>query len=409
MGFHVHNLGCKVNRVESDRITASLLSRGALNVPIEQARVVLVNTCTVTAEADKKARKAVRQALAVADDPVVIVTGCASVIDPQMFTSLGDKVLVVADKLAATQTAAEYLACDDVDADAQPRTGAGFPTRMGVKIQDGCDNRCSYCIVSTARGPARSISAAEVLSEVVSAQEAGVREIVLTGINLGRYDDSGMDLSDLLGLLCKSTTELRFRLSSIEPPDLSVALIDRISSAEGRICAHLHLPLQSGDDNILARMNRAYDSTFYKQLTDRLRTALPQLALTTDVIVGFPGESESQFERSMRFCEDIGFAKIHIFRYSPRAGTAAAAMVDQVDPLEKARRAQALNDLAFRSRNHDASTRIGFIENVLTEKQGFGMSESYYRVKVPKTSEPGELLRMQFSSYHDNLMTGKVL
>ena len=143
MGFFVHNLGCKVNRVESDRITADLLSRGAVSVPMQQASVVVINTCTVTAEADKKARKAVRQALAAGDGPIVIVTGCATVIAPEMFSSSGEKVLVIADKLAATQVAAEYLGCDDGNYDTALRTGAGFPTRMAIKIQDGCDNHWS--------------------------------------------------------------------------------------------------------------------------------------------------------------------------------------------------------------------------------------------------------------------------
>ncbi|NLG10710.1 MAG: tRNA (N(6)-L-threonylcarbamoyladenosine(37)-C(2))-methylthiotransferase MtaB [Coriobacteriaceae bacterium] len=409
MRFFVHNLGCKVNRVESDRITADLISRGATSAPIQQARVVVINTCTVTAEADRKARKAVRQALTTGDDPVVIVTGCATVIAPEMFTSLGEKVLVIADKQAATQIAAKYLGCDDGICDTPRRTGAGFPTRMAVKIQDGCDNRCSYCIVATARGPARSVVATDILTEVKAAQESGVHEIVLTGINLGRYDDSGLNLSGLLDLLCRSTVGLRFRLSSIEPPDIDSDLIDQIATGGERICAHLHLPLQSGSDTILARMNRAYDSAFYQELTERLRSNLPRIALTTDVIVGFPGESEAEFEQSLQFCERIGFSKMHIFRYSPRAGTPAATMANQIEAAEKTRRAQMFNDLAIRMRQQDAIARIGTIETVLIEKRGFGMSESYHRVQVPIRSEAGDVLRMQFCAYNDNLMTGRVL
>ena len=409
MGFHVHNLGCKVNRVESDTLIAELLSHGVDNVALDEATVVLINTCTVTAEADSKARKAVRKALAAAQSPQVIVTGCAAVIDPQMFAELGANVRVIPDKQAAAAAALALLVDSSLEVVPIRRTGAGFPTRMGIKIQDGCDNRCSYCIVSTARGPARSVPITQILSQVQEAESSGVREIVLTGINLGRFSDCGQDLTGLLKILIESTTTMRFRLSSIEPPNVDSELAECISSADGRICAHLHLPLQSGSDTVLARMGRSYDISSFRDRVAALRSSLPHLALTTDVIVGFPGETEEEFQQTLDFCKQIAFAKIHVFRYSVRKGTPAATMPDQVAPTIKAERAQILRDLAADLRKSDAQNRIGTLEAVLVEAKGRATSDSYYTVKVPGGVPAGELVKMQFVSYRDNLMEGTVL
>ncbi|MDR3053546.1 MAG: tRNA (N(6)-L-threonylcarbamoyladenosine(37)-C(2))-methylthiotransferase MtaB [Coriobacteriales bacterium] len=410
-GFFVHNLGCKVNRVESDTMAASLIAAGATQTSLDEAAVVLINTCTVTAEADTKARKAVRQALRAAGQPWVIVTGCAAMIDPQAYAELDKRVLVLPDKPAATDRALALCSPPQAGLPASKplRTGDAFPTRMGIKIQDGCDNRCSYCIVNRARGTARSVALTDLLAQAQAAESGGVREIVLTGVNLGSYSSAGVDLVELLQTLLQQTAKTRYRLSSLEPPDLSDALIATIACSEGRLCAHLHLPLQSGCDSTLRAMGRLYDTAFFSERVQALRKALPQVALTTDVIVGFPGETTADFEQSYAFCQRIGFSRLHVFRYSKRTGTPAACMPLQVSPELKAARSRLLRELSAQLQERDLQTRVGTQELVIVEKRTQGTSESYLKVEVPGSCEPGSLVRMQFTGYRATLIHGSII
>ena len=273
-------------------------------------------------------------------------------------------------------------------------------TRVGVKVQDGCDNACTYCIVHVARGRATSRPANEVVAEAAALARAGVREIVLTGINLGSYDHGGVSLADLCRRLLDETAGLhgpgeppcRFRVGSIEPQDVTGDFIALLAEAEGRLCRHLHLPLQSGSSKVLREMARPYDAHEFRQLADYLRAVVPEIALTTDVIVGFPGETEEDFADTCDLARRVGFSKIHVFPYSRREGTPAAARADQVDPAAKAARAAELRALSDELAAADRAARTGTVELALVEAPGAATTESYHEVAAPADAPVGSLV-----------------
>lgn len=413
MRFCVVNLGCKVNRVESDSFAAALMAAGGVQVGEEDADVIVVNTCTVTGEAEKKTRKAVRRALRVNEAADVVVTGCAVAIDADAYRALDPRVRALGKvELAQAIEAGEWGAPAPHEAAARAGAaaplpvGEGFRSRVGVKVQDGCDNACTFCIVHTARGRAASRPADEVAAECTALARAGVREIVLTGINLGSYRDGGRRdagatrLAGLLERLLAETEGLhgpgepacRFRISSIEPRDVDDALVALMARADGRICRHLHLPLQSGCTKVLREMARPYTADQFRALVERLYAAMPQLALSTDVICGFPGEADEDFEQTLALARACRFSKVHVFPYSKRAGTPAAARPDQVPPQVRAARAARLRALAAELRAADRARRAGTAELALVEGGGAAMSESYHEVAAPAGAAPGALV-----------------
>ena len=463
MNFAVVNLGCKVNRVESDDVAAHLAARGA-ETPEADADLIVVNTCTVTGEAEKKTRKAVRRALRANDRARVVVTGCAAAIDRAFYENLDERVTVLgkaelgklwehdggpaaapcdggpapaphgaAGELAGPAStraaqggggaargvgpvssphgAAGVLAAQGgVGAAAQGtevpssllRFGPSFRSRVGVKVQDGCDNACTYCIVHVARGRATSRPADDVVAECVAYAQAGAGEIVLTGINLGSYcdgakrDPAAVRLADLLRLLLDATADAgcRFRISSVEPRDVDDALVDVLAASDGRVCRHLHLPLQAGSSKVLREMARPYDAPRFVALVERLYAAVPELALSTDLIAGFPGETDAEFQETLDVARACRFAKIHAFPYSPRAGTPAAARADQVPPAVKEGRAAMLRALGDELRASECARRAGTVELALVEEGGVAMTESYFEVPAPAGAAPGALVEV---------------
>lgn len=422
MSFAVVNLGCKVNRVESDSFAAALLARGQACVAESEADLIVVNTCTVTGEAEKKTRKAVRRALRCNDRAVVAVTGCAVAIDAATYEAMDPRVRVVGkgqlleqieqgqwDHTGAVPCVAK---AGEGDVELAPASvlplGRGFRTRVGVKVQDGCDNACTYCIVHVARGRAVSRPADDVEAECASLARAGAREIVLTGINLGSYrdgarrDPSVLRLADLLRRLLDETAGLhesdappvRFRVSSIEPRDVDEAFIELLASAQGRVCRHLHLPLQAGSNKVLREMARPYDARRFEALVDRLRASVPGISLSTDVIVGFPGETDAEFQETLAVARRCRFSKIHAFPYSRREGTPAAARDDQVASEVKASRAAALRALGDELRAADRARRVGTVELALVEEGGVAMTESYHEVDAPAGAQVGSLVEV---------------
>ncbi len=388
MKFCIVNLGCRVNRVESDSIAQAYLARGAEMVSISYADVIVINTCTVTGEAEKKTRKAIHRALRANSFAKVIVTGCAANIDPEGYAALDDRIAVV-DKT-------ELL---NIETEAFVRVGEDFPARVGVKIQDGCDHACTFCIVHVARGRAWSRPSEQIVSEVKSLVDAGVSEIVLTGIDLGSYQENPeRDLTWLLRLLLNETKNCRFRISSIEPISITDELIELMASSEGRICQHLHLPLQSGSTKVLGEMDRPYDAEFFKALVKKLRSAMPYISLTTDIMVAFPGESDEDFLASLDMARLAQFSKIHVFRYSKRAGTPAALRTDQIAPEVSEERARKLRDLSFELHASFGEKLIGKTELVAIEGKGMGMSDSFYRVHVNDKLKPGSLVPLRLTS-----------
>lgn len=453
MNFAVVNLGCKVNRVESDDVAAHLAARGA-ETPEADADLIVVNTCTVTGEAEKKTRKAVRRALRANDRARVVVTGCAAAIDRAFYENLDERVTVLGKaelgKLweNAPQIGEPVLARRDGGPALSPhgaarvlagpastraaqgvgraargaapasqnggvgaaargagpassllRFGPSFRSRVGVKVQDGCDNACTYCIVHVARGRATSRPADDVVAECVAYAQAGAGEIVLTGINLGSYcdgakrDPAAVRLADLLRLLLDATAHAacRFRISSVEPRDVDDALVDVLAASDGRVCRHLHLPLQAGSSKVLREMARPYDAPRFVALVERLYAAVPELALSTDLIAGFPGETDAEFQETLDVARACRFAKIHAFPYSRRDGTPAAARADQVPPAVRERRAAALRALGDELRAQEYARRVSTVERVLVESRGRGTTESYFEIPVPPDAQPGTL------------------
>ena len=393
MRFCVVNLGCRVNRVESDNIIQAYLARGGELVGISYADVIVVNTCTVTGEAEKKTRKAIHRALRSNEHAKVVVTGCAANVDPEGYAALDERVMVV-DKMDLLE----------VQSDLPARVGDDFPARVGVKIQDGCDHACTFCIVHVARGRAWSRPSTEILAEVKSLEDAGVGEIVMTGIDLGSYceeshgESSVHDLCWLLRLLLSETEKCRFRISSIEPISVSDELIELMATSGGRICEHLHLPLQSGSTKVLKEMDRPYDADYFRRLVKRLRDAMPLISLTTDIMVAFPGETEEDFQESLALASYARFSKIHVFRYSRRAGTPAAAREDQVPAQVSEERARRLRDLSAELRLDFGSGLVGERELVAVEGDGKGMGSRYYRCSVDSGLPAGSLVPLRLTS-----------
>ena len=400
------NLGCRVNRDELDDIAASLQAHGLRMVRPQEAAAIVVNSCAVTGEAEAKTRKQVRHMASLPQAPEVVATGCVANLFEDELSGIAPNVTVVRDKSQVAARVMELIgagsegiwAAESVQTYGTP-TGR---TRPGIKIQDGCDNRCSYCIVWKARGAARSLPAAEVVSRVQEASDAGSAEVVLSGINIGSYDRDGLRLPGLLDLLMRHTDIRRVRIGSIEPPDVTEELLDVMGTYQDRLALFLHVCLQSGCDATLSRMNRAYDSSFFQGVVGMARQALPGIALGTDVIVGFPGETEEDFQESYDFCERMAFAKMHVFRYSKRPGTPAAVAADQVAPQQAADRSKRLRSLALAMRRQAALDRIGKEDLVVVERKGRGVTGGLLDVHVDPSLPIGSLIRVRATSVMDD-------
>lgn len=405
LAVHVKTLGCKVNRADSEAMASALIGQGVRLVAESEASVVVVNTCTVTGEADRKARKAVRHALAGPGAPVVVVTGCLAAVDAHGIEALGDRVIAEPVKEHVAARVAGILGLPRTVASSAPRVGEGFRSRVAVKVEDGCDAFCAYCIVPYARGVPRSVPLSEVLSEVEGLVAAGVSEVVLTGINIGRYASSGMGLGGLVRRVAETGIP-RVRLSSIEPLDLTPELLKTLAETKS-VCPHLHVPLQSGSDDVLARMDRTYTTAEYLDRITETRVALPGVAVTTDVMAGFPGETATDFDRTLAFVKEAGFARLHVFRYSPRKGTPAAAMCDQVDSATSAQRAALLRAADGRLRDAYAKGRLGGPAEILVERVNtdaslrrvvVGTTGDYLSVRLyDERAEPGDIVCVRLS------------
>ena len=401
MKVAVVNLGCKVNRVESDVILQSLIARGCECVSSREAEYIVVNTCTVTGEADKKTRKAVRRALRCPHVRLVVVTGCAVAIHPDFYAAMDSRIkvepckLIVPDVICQAEAPIKPAAYfESFEEESNLRIGNNYPTRVGIKVQDGCNNACTFCIVHVARGRATSRDIEDVVAEAKVYEQAGVEEIILTGINLGSYRCEGFDLTGLLKRLLEETDTVRYRVGSVEPRDIDDDFIDLLAHERGRICRHLHLPLQAGSSKVLREMARPYSAQFFEDLLNRLYSAVPSLSLSTDVICGFPGETEEEFEETLQMVEKGHFSKVHVFPYSIREGTPAARREDQINPQVKADRVARLSKQANNQRFEEYLKRCGTTEQVLVETGGRATTESYFEISVPESFEVGRLYNL---------------
>ena len=481
----VVNLGCRVNRVESDWMESSFVQSGAVLCAEDEADIIAINTCAVTGEAQAKTRKAVRRAASLPKHPLVAVTGCVANLFPAELEAIGDNVRVLPAKLVlvedalgewgrlnasaakeplgtsllkqssplcgcgtrdeasspSQQESLQYMQQDDLarvesvssgavpqarsaedclsteDTLSTPGGHAVFRARRGVKVQDGCDNKCTYCIVWRARGKSLSTPYSLIEKQVRQVLSEGALEVDLTGINLGRYcsvDERGESL-DLAGLIECLVPLIRehgalLRASSIEPPEVTPELVAAFARNVDCVAPHFHLPLQAGSTRVLHRMGRRYNAEQFLEKVVLIREALPLAAISTDIIVGFPGETEKDFQETLALSEKAAFSKIHAFRFSARPDTPAAGMPDQIAPEVIRERSERLRVLADRLRRADAARRVGTVEPVLIEQidaagNACGTTASHHEVVIPAGEhglEGPALIRMPLASVSAN-------
>ncbi len=449
--FAIATLGCKVNQADSEAISEQMSAAGFVQCDFsEMADVYIVNTCTVTHLGDRSSRQMISQARRRRPDALLVVTGCYAEINPQAVAALPGVDLVIGNQNKATlvdnihmqlkvspispsptentngtaytneqrrilpilQGEQQHIGSDValplVGGDKEPQAENPSPilpvsdlstlqtatqsrlitrTRVQMKVQDGCDNRCTYCIVPYVRGGSRSRSIESVVEHVQRKTRAGFQEIVLTGIHLGDYhpdDDNKRDLGHLIAALLDQSEIRRIRVSSLEPEDFRLEWLELWKNP--RMCRHLHLPMQSGSDRILRRMARRYNSERYRQIVTTAKQLVPGMAISTDIITGFPGESEGDFELTYQLAEELQFAKAHIFRFSPRQGTAAARMQGQIrDEIKKARseRLLALNEQdARRFRQQFIGETVEVLLESFKHGRWEGLTDNYLRVEV---------------------------
>ncbi len=363
MNIYLDSIGCRLNQSEIETYARQFRAAGhTLVATPDQADLVVVNTCTVTAAAASDSRQKIRQA-ARAGAGQIVATGCWASLNPGAASALHgvshvipnlDKERLVTDVLEIPPEAFDYEFVER-----EPVPGARLRTRAFIKVQDGCDNRCTFCITTLARGPGRSKPIADVLADVRAALYGGAKEIVLTGVHLGSWGEDltpRQNLGHLVRGILTETRTPRLRLSSLEPWDLSAELFDLWQ--DPRVCRHLHLPLQSGCGAVLRRMARKTTPESFARLVAAARAAIPEVAITTDVITGFPGESEAEFSESLAFVEAMNFAGGHVFTFSARPGTAAARFPGQVPHAERKERNARVRELLEKSA---AAYQAGFL------------------------------------------------
>ena len=408
--FHTKFLGCKVSQADAMLARARLLEAGHTEAPEDEADLHVINTCCITREAEAKSRQSVRRSAHGRGGRRVVVTGCAANLDAAQFDALGPQVTALvgsADDVAGEVAGAAGPGCADVETDVLARQPlSATRTRGFVKVQDGCDCHCAYCIIPKVRGAARSRPADAVLGEVRRRVAQGQPEMVMTGISVGDYRDPerGLELGHLMRAVAAVPGVERVRLSSVEVIHVRDSLLDALAG-EPRICPHLHVPLQSGDDGVLAAMGRNYDAAGYAAAIARLRERVPHVNLTTDVIVGYPAEDSAAFERTLALVRDTGITKVHTFSFSARPGTEAERLGDPVPPEEKKRRSRELRGLSEALGRRHRAGKLGAAEQVLVDKVATervsGYSRDYTRWYLPPgAGAAGETVTARATELH---------
>ena len=411
MNFKVYSLGCKVNSYECSALSSLLLSRGYQEAKGDDCDIIIINTCSVTATADQKSRQHIRKMMKNYPNAICVVMGCYSQGNMEYISKeIAPQILVGAShRNEIPELIEEYLKDKKpiVRVDSNPRdfkyeelgvTSFSENVRAYLKIQDGCDNFCTYCLIPYRRGKMRSRSKENVIAEAKYLISKGYQEIVLTGIHVGGYgrDLEGISFSDLVDELCYLDGLNSLRISSIEESEIDDHLIDLV--ANNKVLAkHLHIPLQSGSETVLKRMNRKYDKATFLAKLQKIRKAYPDIALTTDVIVGFPGETEEEFKETFDFIKECDFNMLHVFPFSAREGTAAYVMKNQVDPQVKKERARILIDLSNELWDKYVDQFIGkdvevlIEENLEAENASLGHTTNYINVKIANNMyKPGQ-------------------
>ncbi len=416
--FSVKFLGCKVSQADVMLARKRMLEAGHTEVPEEDAEIHVINTCCITGEAEAKSRQATRRSLKEAEGRRVFVSGCAANLNRAQFDEIASAVTAVTG--SSDEVAMEIPELSGPARGAPgDRAGLSSPlnklrTRGFVKVQDGCDSHCSYCVVPRVRGSARSMDAGAVIDEVEKRVEEGQPEMVLTGISIGDYIDNarGWNLGRLMLEVANVEGVERVRLSSIEVMHITDEIVEALREVP-KVCPHLHIPLQSGDDGVLRSMGRGYSSDRYRRSVHDLRERVPGLNITTDVIVGFPGEDDAAFNRTCRSVQDAGITKIHTFSFSSRPGTKAEKLKGSVAPQVKKERSKAMRDLSETLGRRYRSKALGSERAVLIDKsssfRASGYTEDYVRVYTDRgTVCSGQLIKIQLDRLHADGVWGTV-
>ncbi len=422
-------LGCKVNKYESEAIEELLVNNNYKIVDFaEFADVYIINTCTVTAMSEKKSRQMIRRTKKLNPDAVVVVMGCYSQKSPEEIFDIEEVNLVMGTsqramlipELEKTTALDKKILVDDImqirDFEEMQINNISDRTRALIKIQDGCDRFCSYCIIPYTRGPVRSRKMDNIIDEVKRLAENGYKEVVLTGIHVASYGkdlkDEKLGLADVIEHIAQVEGIKRIRISSVEPLAITEDFIKRVSALDA-FCDHFHLSMQSGSDTVLKRMNRRYDSKEYEEAVTLIREYYPDPAITTDVIVGFPDETEEEFLETKNFLEKIKLYETHIFKYSPREGTKAVLLGDKVSKEDKNLRSSQLIDLSNQNKLDYHNDTMGKNLEVLFETSDdhyyYGHTKNYIKVAVPKTKSSiiNEILLVEAIQVKDDMVIGR--
>lgn len=426
MKIFFRTLGCKVNQYETQEMREMAVKSGySVTESEDEADIFVINSCTVTGESDRKTRQSVRRFKAAHPNAVTVLTGCMPQSFPEMAEKLTEADIVLGNRNNGLliQSLNEYfISHNRILHLNQHKSGEAFcgfgitdfeeRTRAIVKIEDGCDRFCSYCIIPKARGRVRSKSIENIKTEVDNLCKNGYSEIVLVGINLSAYGKgTEITLADAIFAVAENEKVSRIRLGSLEPDHLTDELIEKMSKCE-KLCPQFHISLQSGCDRILKKMNRHYTAAEYEHLCDKLRREFDGATLTTDIMVGFPDETDEDFEETRKFAEKIGFEKIHIFPYSRRSGTVADKMSGQIDKAVKAKRAADLARTAEKIREKFLEEQIGKTLSVLVESKqkdgfSFGYTANYTPVKFNGEAQIGSVASIKITSSNKDFCIGE--
>ena len=420
MKICIHTLGCKVNTYESECIEEEFVSKGyEVTHTNEEADVIVVNTCTVTNQADAKSRKIIRQARRENENACIVVCGCSSEQHKDSIFELGANIVLGSHgKSKIYSLVEEYFSNKEpislfsdmrkVDFEDMSITKMDGRTRGFVKIEDGCNNFCSFCIIPFMRGRVRSKDFDTAVNEINTLANNGYKEIVLTGIHTGAYgEDQDKDLVDLIREISKNDNLKRIRISSIEITELKDKFMEEFKINK-KICSHLHVPVQCPNDEILKLMNRKYTLDDYKEKIRELRSARSDVNITTDLIVGFPGETDEIFNSMLDECVNIGFSKIHTFPYSMRQGTKASTM-KQVKDSDKKDRVDKMLRMSDMLESKYYQTYIGKTVEVLVETGNFGLTSNYIKVKLDKECEVNSFVNVKITNVNGIEVSGQVI
>ncbi len=417
MRYAIVTFGCRVNQADSLRIEEDLRARGGLEAAPAAADLVVVNTCSVTATADQGARQTIRRIARDNPSARIVVTGCYATREPAAVAHLPNVLRIVPnaekDRLVdeVWETTSERFGPGDGPCGAPIAPGTGGRTAFTLRVQTGCEERCSYCIIPTTRGPGRSIPVAAVIDEVERIAGAGFKEIALTGVHLGSY---GRDLTppaslyELLNALHACGADVVFRVSSLEPMDCTPDVVSLIAASRGRFAPHFHLPLQHASNRILALMRRPYTLDFYRRLVDSIIASLPHAAIGTDLIVGFPGETDEDFAENVQYLASSPLSHLHVFPYSDRPGTEASSLPSRVPPSVIRDRGVRMRGIGALLASRFREAQVGSLRPGLTLEDGtLVVTDNYLKVRVPRGRARNERVAVRIDQ-SDGVLEGTI-